>query len=360
MSLMACASCLARSWLLQRLAGHLDLARGHIHEVLALADLELIAAVGGQHRTEIEAELARLDVTQLPARAAATGLQTLCRCQEGYPPGLLDLAAPPAALYVAGGSERLTELAGADPVAVVGSRNTLDYGRSVAWALGRGLSVAGVTVVSGLAMGADGAAHAGALKGTGATIAVLAGGAERPYPRANADLYRQIRDRGAVVSELPPGTSARRWMFPARNRIIAALGRLTVVVEAPERSGALLTAALARGLGRPLAAVPGPVTSPLSAGTHRLLRTGAHLVQGPEDVLELLFGEGCARHVPDHRPALEASQRAVFEALAAGAPSGVALARAGLGPEEGLAVLAGLELSGCVRREAGGRYLVLP
>lgn len=356
----ACDDCLARSWLLGRLASNLDLARGHIHQVLALADRELLTAVAGAQRGQIEQEYALFDAGSARDRVRTAGLGAVCRCRPGYPGGLWDLQSPPAVVHFTGTAQRLADLAEADPVAIVGSRRAGDYGRAVARSLGRGLSAAGVAVVSGMALGADAAAHGGALEGSGATIAVLPAGADRPYPDAKRQLYREIREHGTVVSELPPGAPVRRWMFPARNRLIAALARLTVVVEAGERSGALLTAALARGIGRPLAAVPGHVSSPLAAGPHRLLRSGAHLVQGPEDVLELLFGAAGRVLMPDPRPALGQRERELLEVLEGSPDTGAALARVGLDAGEGLAALAALELSGHVRRQGGGRYVVLP
>jgi DNA protecting protein DprA len=180
--------------------------------------------------------------------------------------------------------------------------------------LGRGLCAAGVTVVSGLALGVDAAAHRGALAAGDAAIAVLACGADVAYPPSHRGLYERIRSRGVVVSELPPGTPPMRWSFPARNRLMAALGELTVVVEAKERSGSLITATFAEQLGRDVGAVPGQVTGKRAAGSNRLLRDGARVIRGPEDVLDELFGIGEGAAVgpsgDDRRPvdATEAAQ----------------------------------------------------
>jgi DNA processing protein len=210
-----------------------------------------------------------------------------------------------------------------------------------------------------MALGIDIAAHRGALAAEAGTVAVLPAGADRPYPASAQALHRQIRERGAVVSELPPGTPVRRWMFPARNRIIAALGQMTIVVEARRESGALLTAGWARRLGRPVGAVPGRATSPLAAGPHELLRSGAELVCGPQDVLDGLFGAG-VRPMPRRAEPLAPGLEALLGALAEGDGPEAALARAGLDADRGLAALASLELAGRVRREAGGRFSVLP
>lgn len=359
----ACDRCLRRAWLLGRLAGHLDHARGRIDEVLALPDDELIAAVGGRARRAIGRELSRVDAVGERERAAAAGLETVCRCDSAYPDRLRGLASSPAVLYVAGGFERFVGLAARDPVAIVGTRNPTAYGVDVARALGRGLARAGVTVVSGMALGVDSAAQVGALAAGGggvATVAVLPGPADRPYPARWRHLYRQIVAAGCAISELPPGAELRRWSFPARNRIIAGLSAMTVVVEAGERSGALLTAAQAVAAGRPVGAVPGRVTSPQAIGSNGLLADGGYVVQSPQDVLDRLFGAGVMSAAIEPRPAVSAEARAVLAAIAKGRDSAAAIVRAGVPAERGLATLASLELQGYVQRGAGGRYRLLP
>jgi len=356
----ACDRCLARSWLLARLAGHLELGRRRIEPTLALADQELIAAVGGEQRDSLLRELSRLDIEQVRARSARAGLDLICRCDPRYPSRLAALASRPAVLHVAGTLERFLELVAEDPVAIVGARRASPYGLEVARALGRGLASAGVTVLSGMALGIDSAAHAGALAAPGPTVAVLPAGADRPYPRGKRVLFEQIRNTGAAVSELPPGSGVWRWTFPARNRIIAALGAMTVVVEAGPGSGALLTAGFARALGRPVGAVPGRVTSPLAVGTNGLLAAGAHVVRGPQDVLDVLFGAGVRIAPPAGRPDLAPELRPLLAAIGEGHDTAAALTAAGLAPHDGLAALAALELAGYVRRESGGRYSVVP
>ena len=212
-----------------------------------------------------------------------------------------------------------------------------------------------------MALGVDSAAHAGALDAGGLTMAVLGGGADVPYPPSKRHLHAEIRARGLVVSELPPGFRARRWCFPARNRIIAGLGDVTVVVEAAERSGSLITADLATRLGREVAAVPGAVTSPGAAGTNSLLRDGATLVRNARDVLDALFGVGNAPPKRPHTTTLEPPLKALLDAVAHGRDTVAALA--GRSPEQADAALVGLtelELRGLVRREPGGRYAVIP
>lgn len=354
----ACDRCLARTWLIARLAGHLENARGAVHSVLALEDGELIDALGGADREKLAQALARFDPAVARARASASGLGLICRCKHGYPASLLELEAPPAVLHVAGDMERFAELLTSDPVAIVGARRASDYGLEVARSLGRGLSASGLTVVSGMALGVDSAAHAGALEAGARTIAVLPGSPERPYPSGKRALWRRIRDRAVAISELPPGTAVWRWMFPARNRIIAALALMTVVVEAGERSGALLTAGLASGLARPLGAVPGRVTAPLAKGPNRLIASGAHVIQHPQDVLDALFGDGARVASARELPPVEGDHARLLAALGEGVDVSSAIARAGMDIADGLAALGELELGGYVRREPGGRFSV--
>jgi DNA processing protein len=354
----ACPDCLRRTWLLGRLSGHLDLTRDRVDALLELDDGELIEAVAGARADEVTGGYRAFDAGAARTRIAEAGLEAVCRCSPAYPDRLRELAAPPAVLHVAGGVDRLGELSAGQPVAVVGARQASPYGLEIAGALGRGLGSAGVTVVSGMARGIDSAAHRGVLGVEAATVAVLAGGAERAYPASSRPLHRRIPQRGALVSELGPGSEIRRWMFPARNRIIAALSVMTVVVQARSGSGALVTARRAAELGRTVGAVPGQVTSRLSAGPHELLRSGAELVKGAQDVLDALFGAG-ARSVPARRRAeLAPELAALLDAVADGHDASVAFRRAGLDVDAGLAGMASLELGGWVRRGPGGRFSV--
>jgi DNA processing protein len=356
----ACEQCLKRTWLLGRLSGHLDQARGRIDDVLGLPDGELLAALAGARRERVASEYARVKPAALRHRATAAGLEVICRCEPAYPQRLLALLSPPAVLHVAGGLGGFLELMGSEPVALVGARRASGYGLEVARSLGRGLAAAGVPVLSGMAIGIDSAAHAGALDAAAPTVAVLPGGAEEPYPAGKRSLYNRIRQGGAVVSELPPGTAVRRWMFPARNRIIAGLSAATVVVEAQERSGALLTSSRAAELGRAVGAVPGRVTSTLASGPHRLLANGATIIRSPQDVLDMLFGRGARAATTRSRVALSEELERVLKAIGDGHDTVAGLAGVGLAPDGALAALSALELAGCVRREAGGRYSVVP
>jgi DNA processing protein len=354
-----CADCLRRSWLLAELAEHIARAHerfGSLDSLLALGDHELVAALGGNRADAITAAWLSFDPEPARRRLRATGLAAVCRHdRHGYPPGLHDIPDPPAVLHLAGARGLTCEVT----AAVVGARRATPYGLEVARTLGRGLAAAGVTVVSGMALGIDSAAHEGALEGGGPTIAVLAGGADVPYPPSKRRLYRRVLAAGCAVSELPPGFRPRRWCFPARNRLIAALSPLTVVVEAAARSGALITARLARELGREVGAVPGPITSPRARGVNDLLFDGAHVVRDVQDVLDLLFGAGGKRVAPDPRDRLEPALRRILDEVAAGRDTVGALAPSPSEAEAALVALSELELLGHVRRAPGGRYVAV-
>jgi DNA processing protein len=220
------------------------------------------------------------------ARLGQAGVRWLPRSDPEFPPLLGAIHDPPPGLFVRGtGSEVLRR----PTVAVVGARACSPYGAQVARMVGRELAAAGLAVVSGLARGVDGEAHRGALEAGGTTVAVLGCGIDRDYPAAHAELGSRIRASGLAVSEYAPGVEPAPWRFPARNRIIAGLSAVTVVVEARERSGALITADLALEEGREVFSVPGEITSALSAGTNDLLRLGAAPLLAPSDVLEV-FG----------------------------------------------------------------------
>ena len=210
----------------------------------------------------------------------------LARSDARFPPRLKAIFDPPRLLYLRGSGE--PELLGRRAVGVVGARSCSPYGAQVARMLGRELAAAGLVVVSGLARGIDGEAHRGALESGGPTVGVLGCGIDRDYPAANASLSRRMEDGGLVVSEYEAGVEPAPWRFPARNRIIAGLCEALVVVEARERSGALITADFALEEGREVFAVPGEITSALSVGSNALLRLGATPLTGSGDVLEAL------------------------------------------------------------------------
>ncbi len=223
-------------------------------------------------------------VEALRAWCAAPGNALVTLADPAYPPRLLAMPDPPALLYAKG---RL-DLLHARAVAVVGSRNATPQAMEDAARFARSLAASGLTVVSGLAQGVDGAAHRGALDERAGTVAVIGTGADLVYPAVHHALATQIAARGAIVSEWPLGTPARSANFPQRNRVIAALVEGVVVVEAAERSGSLITARLANEMGRDVFALPGSIHAPLTRGCHGLIKQGAQLVETPEEVLDAL------------------------------------------------------------------------
>ena len=277
------------------------------------------------------------------------GVRWLPRSSADYPPLLRHLHDPPVGLFLRGeGSPQLLQQIA---VAVVGARACSGYGAQVARVLGRELGAAGAVVVSGLARGIDGEAHRGALESGGITVAVLGCGIDRDYPAAHRELARRIGERGLVVSEYAPGVEPAPWRFPARNRIIAGLTSATVIVEARERSGALITADLALEAGREVFAVPGEITSSLSSGTNGLIAAGAAApLLAPENVLDAL---GLSR---PERPEAPLGQDAavVLAALADTAATADELTRlTGLETGAVAAALAELELAGLAAETAG-------
>jgi DNA processing protein len=358
----ACDTCLRRTFLIARLApriaGLLDRPRERVGGLLALPEPDLLSAVAGPDGEPLVEELDRLDAGAERDRLADKGVLACCRHSGAYPPLLLELRDPPAVLFALGRGQTLLALRQESAVAIVGTRNPSPYGNEVANSLGRGLGAAGVPVVSGLALGIDATAHRGCLAGKGVPVAVLACGPDVVYPRRHRRLHERIRERGLVISELPPGTQPFRWSFPARNRIMAGLARMTVVVEAADPSGSLITADFARDLGRSVAAVPGRVTSRVAQGTNGLLRDGAVPITGAEDVLDELFGAGMRRV-----PAQEATRpepgdprldRVLEAAERFGSVGGIADA-ANLDSADTRAALGRLEADGyLVRRDLGG------
>lgn len=209
-------------------------------------------------------------------------IQRMTSGQPVYPALLKEIRDYPKELYYIGDPKLLEEKC----VSIVGSRKTNQYGRSTAYSFGKALGQRGITVVSGMAVGIDTCAHEGALQEKGNTAAVLACGLDLCYPPRNRELKGKIESAGIVLSEYPPGTAAQRYYFPQRNRIISGLSRLTVVVQAGNRSGALITAELAADQGRDVGAVPGNIDSEYNLGSNKLLREGAFALTGVQDLLE--------------------------------------------------------------------------
>lgn len=274
-------------------------------------------------------------------KAGAAGMRVRWVRDEEYPARLRELADPPLVCFLRGGQ------AAADPpaVAIVGTRRPTAYGLRVAAAIARQCAAAGVSVVSGLAQGIDGAAHTAALEAGGRTVAVLGTGVDVHYPRGHAALQERIGRDGLLLSELPPGDTGHGGTFPRRNRLIAALADITVVVEAGERSGALITADHALDLGRTVASVPNAIDLAAARGSNGLLKGGAEPILDPADVLALL------RVTTPPVPALSLDGEAArcWDALReGGATVADVAARAGLSVREAAAVLSRLEVDGLV------------
>jgi DNA processing protein len=283
------------------------------------------------------------------AEAARTGIALLAWGDARLPAVLRDLRDPPPVLWARGDLALLDDR---PRVAIVGTRRATSYGVRAARAVAGALANAGACVVSGLARGIDAVAHRAALDAGGTTIAVLGTGVDIAYPASNGSLHAAIGSGGLLLSEYAPGERANGGSFPRRNRIIAALAPMTVVVEAGRKSGALITAGHALALNRIVAAVPGPMDQPQSEGTNLLIRDGAHILCGLEDALALA---GLTRAVrrPDVAPGTD--EHRVWAALTEGALETDALcARTGLPAERCLAAVTALELSGAVECSLAG------
>ncbi len=282
------------------------------------------------------------------------GVRALPLTSPDYPEPLLALPDPSPLLFVRGEAAVLSGCL----VAIVGARAATVYGLDLARRLGRRLAQAGVTVVSGLARGVDGAAHRGALDAHGQTIAVQACGPERVYPAEHRELATQIARAGAVVSELPVGTPPRAPYFPLRNRLISGLCRCVVVVEARERSGSLITARHALDQGREVMAFPGPITAPTSTGPNRLIRDGAVPILEVDDVLDAIGLDAPAASERREAEALGPASREILAVLARGALTRDELGRRfEVAPEQLDLDLIDLQLRGRVERDRDGRMV---
>jgi DNA processing protein len=319
--------------------------------------------VEGLHRAAIEGLVnfsGWLEVDDELRRVRAAGIDIVRFTSPGYPARLRMIADPPPCLYTKGALVAEDERA----VGIVGSRSASDYGRRVARDLARGLASLGFTVVSGMARGIDGAAHESALRAGGRTVAVLGSGVERPYPPEHDGLYQRISEHGAVVSELPVGTRPMAFNFPARNRLISGLSLGVVVVEATEKSGSLITAAMALEQGREVFAVPGEAGASRSRGAHRLIRQGAKLVETVDDIIEEIAPQlarraGGTTETPARTLPWNAGEntRKVFTLLQDN-PLQVdqVIERSGLAAAQVLEILLELELLGFVRQSPGHLY----
>jgi DNA processing protein len=295
---------------------------------------------------------------------ASIGIETVALGEPHYPDRLAEIFDPPFGLFARGDLPRiLTQLDERPIVAIVGSRRPTPAGARFARDLAHELAARGAVIVSGLARGIDAAAHEGAIAATGTTIAVLGSGFDRIYPRAHAGLFRRVTETGLGLSEYWPATTPAPWRFPARNRIVAGLSHAVVVVEAGERSGALITADFALEYGRPVLAVPGPPWADTSTGCNSLLRAGAALCTGVEDVIAEIDGEAWAAAALEPRAAfaLDGVASQVWEALSREPLRLDQLAERVEHPAEKVAsVVALLEVEGLVLRGDGQRYWAAP
>jgi DNA processing protein len=324
-------------------------------------ELDRVPGIGGQLSSCIAGWQSGVDLSGELRRIQETGVTVLGFTDAEYPALLKQIYDPPPVLYVKG---RLTAEDG-QGVAVVGSRLTTSYGMEVARKLGYQLAYTGVSVISGGARGADTAAHQGALSAQGRTIAVLGTGIDRVYPSENGDLFERIAERGALMTQFPFGRSADRGTFPARNRIVAGMSLGTVVIEASLSSGALITANLANDYGRQVFAVPGRIDSPRSKGCHDLIKKGAKLCEGIEDVLSEFEYRFPASNRPELASGqqefpsitLTASEQAVWDALGRETLEVDPIIRgSGLPPSAVQVALFSLELKRLVRQLPGRRF----
>lgn len=363
----ACHECLMRSLIQNDAAGFAE------NSAMSPARARRLINQGDQ----ASLEMLRRELPEVESRLGLTvealsggGVHDVWACcshDPGFPDQMKQLHDPPKVLYGLGSQQIIVDLREPHPgVAIVGARRASAYGREVAYQFGRDLAAAGITVVSGMAIGVDGAAHRGALDAGGRTVAVLAGGVDRPYPPSHRRLYEQIVAAGAVVSERPPGARARRWGFPARNRLVAALSRRTVYVEGTLSSGARYTVEFAEQIGQDPLAVPGPITSPLSDGPNAII--------AEPNGSAVISAEGVLNHVFDFdfgsRLTVENAERVRRDdELSAGLQTVLGWIRAGestaqaiqastpeLTAREISIALGELELAGWIQRDPSGAY----
>ena len=322
-----------------------------------------LARVEGLHREVIDGLVNFSgwgEIDEELRRVRDAGVEIVRFTSAEYPARLRMIADPPPFLYIKGALKAEDD----QSVAIVGSRSASDFGRRVARDLARGLAALGFTVVSGMARGIDGSAHQSALQAGGRTIAVLGSGVERAYPPEHEGLYRRISENGAVISELPVGTRPMAFNFPARNRLISGLSLGVVVVEATEKSGSLITAALALEQGREVFAVPGEAGASRSRGAHQLIRQGAKLVETVNDIIEEIAPQLVRRAgtMPEPRartlpPGAGENTRKIL-ILLQGSSLHVdqVIERSGLPPSQVLGILLDLELQGFIRQSPGKIY----
>ena len=322
-----------------------------------LAALPGFAEVAGKIVASRSEQAAKRELAQ----AEKLGVKVITILNFDYPPTLREIDTPPAVLYLKG-DEAIDSITA---IGVVGTRRASQYGRSVAERLAEDLGRAGLVVVSGLAVGIDAAAHRGALKAGAKTVAVLGSGVAHPYPASNRTLADRICASGTLVSEYPLDTRPAKWTFPQRNRILSGLARGVVVVEAPERSGALITARLALEQGREVFAVPGPITSTTSVGTNRLIKDGAALVETVDDILnefpDLSEANRATTAATKPRITLSSVQQRVYDLIGLEALHiDDIIARGGMSLAEVSHSLLVLQMENLIQEVEGHRYIRTP
>jgi DNA processing protein len=357
-----CRECARRAWLLAKLGRRLDrelrrYEQSSFYALLELSDTELIEAIGGNCRAELHSAYAAWQPT--PA-APERQPRALCRHHAAYPRSLREDALSPHSFGLRGGGiERLRGLLDEKIVAIVGTRTASDYGMEVARELARGLAASGVTVASNFDEGISSAVLGGALEADGAPLAVMSSGVERCTPAWRAPLYRRLLEHGCSIAESCASSRRRRWWQAASARTLALLSQLVIVVEATDEPYELACANVALARARYVAAVPGRVSSPGSAGTHRLLMAGARLVRGAQDALDVLYGVGIYRVPGPTLDPLELQPHvaSVLEMVSRGQDTPAKLVAHGANSAEVAVALAELELCGALSRGDAGRYL---
>lgn len=325
-------------------------AAGPPEVALRLPEADLASIVGSAHAKSLIGGPDRQRLRHSLAWLTGRGRWLVTLAEAAYPRSLLEIADPPLALFAQGNPDVLSRRR----VAIVGSRNATRQGQEDARSFAASLSRSGLCIVSGLALGVDGAAHRGGLDGEGGSIAVLGNGPDRIYPAAHEGLAEALAHGGLLLSEHAPGEPPRAHHFPRRNRLISGLCEGVLVVEAAARSGSLVTARLALEQGRDVFAIPGSIHSPVSKGCHALIKQGAALVETPNDVLDAL---GVVSSHPISAGEAPAS-RDNFLSLIGGSPTSVdaLVTCSGKSAQDVLAKLARLEIEGAIERLAGGFY----
>jgi DNA processing protein len=320
-------------------------------------ELSDVPHIGEKLALQLHEAMQKIDVTGELELLAKHNTSVRVLGAPDYPQSLASIADPPQLLYVCG--SLLPQDAKA--VALVGSRSCTGYGKRAAERMAKGLAQAGYTVISGLARGIDGVAHRAAMEAGGRTIGVLAGGLSRIYPPEHTDLAKAVSQSGALLSESGMRMEPMAGMFPARNRIISALSKAVVIIEAAERSGALITASHAGEQGRPVMAVPGPIDAVASGGANALIRKGAVLIRGVEDILEEIEGVSRGRRPIESGasppPGLDELHARIWEALGDGpCPLDSLVQKLGTPVAQLTGALFALEMKKAVRRLTGNRY----